>query len=104
MDGPFIATLEAIRLSDTSRNGSFPIKERQLLSIMEKIKGRKTISICFSTLFSSPVTEERVLQVAVYKNKDFCSSGAAPCAGSTDYSCLNKLGGFTCAPKFLRNG
>ena len=103
MDGPFIAALEAIRLSDMSRNGSFPTQERRLLSIMEKIKGKK-ITRAFFKPFFNPVTEERVLQVAVHKNKDYCSSGVAPCAGSTDYSCLNKLGGFTCAPKFLRNG
>ena len=47
MDGPFIATLEAIRLSDMSKNGSFPTRERLLLSIMEEIKGKKNPLLLF---------------------------------------------------------
>ena len=69
MDAPFIATLEAIRLSDMSRNGSFPTQERRLLSIMEKIKGKKNLPILFLTSFLVPLRKNESSKSRYTKTK-----------------------------------
>jgi hypothetical protein len=40
--------------------------------------------------------------VRVYEDENECATGKAPCAGSDDYVCINRLGSYSCAPKLLR--
>ena len=43
------------------------------------------------------------LSVRRYEDEDECKSGKAPCANSEDYACINRLDGYSCVPKLLRN-
>ena len=62
-----------------------------------------TINLNFlPSQLSSDASSSCALSVVEYIDEDECTNGVAPCAGSIDFACINRIGGYSCVPKMLR--
>ena len=86
----------------TIRN-RFSKKSRLTVPILNFQNGDLKSPLVKKTMANIFPSGNAFLSIRKYDDVDECKSGKAPCANSEDYACINRLEGYSCVPKLLRN-
>ena len=103
-----ISNENAVALSYTSDDSNTPLTLDSTCEVyfssfypLKSTPSRRTKSKLTSQI-SNDAASSCALSVVEYEDEDECANGVAPCAGSNDFACINRIGGYSCVPKMLR--